>query len=273
MISRRAVNRLCETAARSRGATRFALRIRNLATVVVARRLAPSIEPERNGESWFLDRLADDVSVAIDVGANVGNWAALALATCPDLTRLVCYEPSGGASEQLRRRLDGDPRVMLVSAAVSDHGGALEFYEEPGAGESSSAFARHSRPEAVRRTVEAVRLDDELGRLGIDRVDVLKIDTEGCDMGVLKGAEKALGAGRVGCVQFEYNAVWMDAGSTLSGATDFLRSLGYRTLLLTPRGLHEFDPDEIGRLLQYSNFVGVSPDMIERFSDSIHPDW
>ena len=253
--------------------TRLALKARNVATVIAARRLAPTIDPHRNGEFWLLDQVGETVTTGVDVGANVGVWAARALDVCPNLARLVCYEPSAHASQRLNGRLGADDRVTVVSAAVSDEGGDIQFFEEPDAGETSSAIPSHSRPDALRRTVDQVRLDDEVARLHLDRVDFLKIDAEGFDLRVLKGGEETLRAGRIGIAQFEYNASWVETGSTLREAKRLLGSAGYMTLLLTPRGLHEFDADEVGALLSYSNFVAGQPETLAKLEAFIQTSW
>jgi hypothetical protein len=51
--------------------------------------------------------------------------------------------------------------------------------------------------------VHIVSLDSYCERQRIDRIDFLKIDTEGHDLEVLRGAEKWLSAGRIACIQCE----------------------------------------------------------------------
>ena len=51
--------------------------------------------------------------------------------------------------------------------------------------------------------VSVITLDDYCSELGIERVDLLKSDTQGYDLEVLKGAEALLRSGRVGLVYTE----------------------------------------------------------------------
>jgi hypothetical protein len=46
-------------------------------------------------------------------------------------------------------------------------------------------------------------LDAEAARLGLERIDLLKIDVEGYEAEVLAGASELLGAGRIGAVLCE----------------------------------------------------------------------
>lgn len=50
----------------------------------------------------------------------------------------------------------------------------------------------------------------------------MKVDAEGFDLKVLKDAVRTLGQKQVGMVQFQYNAPWAEAGSTLADARRYL---------------------------------------------------
>jgi len=80
--------------------------------------------------------------------------------------------------------------------------------------------------------------DAELAARGWACIDILKIDAEGFDLHVLKGAASTLRERRVGIVQFEYNAPWAAAGSTLAHAREFLNACGYQIMLLKGDGLY-----------------------------------
>jgi FkbM family methyltransferase len=237
--------------ARSDLAVRTALRTRNIANALIGHRLSDTILPERNGEVWLIRHLAPRCRVAIDVGANVGAWSACVLDAAPEV-RLIAYEPSTSACAAFRRR--HDDRVEFVEAAVADQPGELDFFEEPEAGETSS-LVRNAR--GRRRSVRVVTLDDELQRLDIDRVDLLKIDAEGYDLHVLRGARRALEAGRIAAVQFEYNASWAGAGSTLAAALALLEGAGFTVHLLRGGGLEPVDYDRYGEHFSYSNYVAL----------------
>src|SRR4051794_32216785 len=209
--------------ARNRRVVDAALRVRNIATVLAAHRLTDGLDPERNGELWFLRQAAADARVVVDVGANLGNWLAPALDAGPHIEQVVAYEPAQATAAELRRRFGDDPRVIVVEAAVADEAGQTTFWEEPDHGETSSLAAGAPSTQAQPRTVDVVTLDTELPRQGIDNVDLLKIDTEGYDLHVLRGAAQHLQSHAIDVLQFEYNAPWRYAGSTLPAATRLLR--------------------------------------------------
>jgi hypothetical protein len=145
-----------------------------------------------------------------------------------------------------------------MHAAVSSHSGAATFYEQPDAGVGSSLSASTSQAES-RRTVPMVTIDQIISQMGWDSVDLLKIDTEGWDLHCLRGAHDTLSHGRVSVIQFEYNAPWAEAGSTLRAALTYLHEQGYLVTALRPRGLVDPDYGRLGEFFAYSNFVACLP--------------
>lgn len=262
--------RLYDTLARSRKARRGALWVRNVATQVLAHRLATTTYPERNGEFLLQRTLGPEIRTAVDVGANRGEWTAHLLRAAPALERVLCYEPGCAALEALRGKLGFEERVTIIDAAVAEAAGEQEFFEEPDAGETSSLVDLHYG-DVARRTVRVVTLDDELDRLGVEHVDMLKIDAEGMDLHVLRGARRALCDHRIAVAQFEYHTTWATAGSTLAAAFRLLRGHGYEVLVLRADGLHLFEPERTGELFAYANFVALSSERTALLRDWIRP--
>ena len=89
--------------------------------------------------------------------------------------------------------------------------------------------------------VATTTLDEYAGGAGLNDIALVKIDTEGHDLAVLRGAERLLAQQRIGVAQFEYNSRWIGARSYLYDAFNLLDPAGYRLGKLTPRGV-EFYP-------------------------------
>jgi FkbM family methyltransferase len=265
-------DRTYELLARSRWVVRAAVHARGIASAVIGKRLAPTTLADRNGEYRLLRELGGSTRVVVDVGANVGDWSAAAMGCWQELERVLCFEPGEWAAERLERRFADDDRVTVIRRALSDAPEELRFWEEPSGGTMSSVVAGYSGVDSVARTVAATTLDAELSALEVDRVDVLKIDTEGFDLRVLRGASGMLSNGKIDVVQFEYSSAWQDAGCTLREAYTLLEGAGLRVLAITPRGLRAFRADAISELFVYANFVGLSPSRAKRFAH-VPPPW
>jgi FkbM family methyltransferase len=252
-----ALDRLHQWLGRSRVVTRFALAVRNQCRAVIKYRLMSGHDLDRSGERWLADRIGAGVRTFVDVGANRGDWTAMLLGRAPGATAGVLFEPAPAAAALLRSRFASDARLEIVEAAVADRrGDDVAFFEEPDLGEQSSLTAAATRDATMRR-VRLATLDDELGRLGIERVDLLKIDTEGSDFAALRGAACLLREGRVAVVQWEYGDAWALAGATLGSALRFLAECEYDSFLLKADGVHRFDYAMFGDFFSYANFVSL----------------
>jgi len=249
---------------RSELVTRAAVVVRDQANTLVRLRLADSPWVAQSGERWLIETIAPYCSTFVDVGGNRGVWSELMLQGAGPAKRGLIFEPSTSALAVLRDKFAAHPELTIVPMAVSDHPGTATFYEEENAGGTSSCVPGYSKPTAQPREVQVTTVDAALAAHGITNVDVMKVDVEGFDLRVLKGARALLTEQRVGLVQFEYNQMWLGAGSTLREAVDWLESLGMKVYLLNTRGLWIPDFRRYGEHLGLSNYVAVSPAWQER---------
>mgnify|MGYP000212219631 CR=1 FL=1 len=225
----------------------------------VCERLGGDPDSDRNGEQRLIEVLGPHISTFVDVGANVGDWSARVVGAASQLERGHLLEPNRAACARLEERFADLTSLRIHPVAAARTPGTIEFFEEPGCGETSSTVAGSSRADAVRREVPCTTVDAFLGDEGIEELDWLKIDAEGADLAVLQGAIGSLSAHRVRWVQFEYNGAWIRAGARLSDALELLDDHGYRTLLIHPRGLLDFPYDIYRDFYGYSNFLAASP--------------
>jgi FkbM family methyltransferase len=118
-----------------------------------------------------------ETRVIVDLGANVGAATAFFLERFPS-ARVVAVEPDPTTYRKLAANVGRDSRVTLIHAAVT---GRQSTYAELFASKASwdSRVVPGPSPGTVR--VPAGTLEQILQRIGIDRVDILKIDVEGME--------------------------------------------------------------------------------------------
>jgi FkbM family methyltransferase len=259
-LVQRFLDGLQRTASRSRLLVRFAVLVRNQCRCIIKYHLAESPEVNETGEVWLRSVLAPRSTFFVDVGANVGEWLAEIVREKGAATFLaVAFEPSASAYQRLRQCFGNDARIELVNQAVGDAAGSADFFEELRAGKGSTIVAQFTRAAGTTHTVDVTTLDEEIARRNWEHVDFLKIDAEGYDFRVLKGARSLLADRRIGIVQFEYNRAWQLAGDTLFGALTLLRGCGYDVYVLKRDGLYTLDYTLYEEYFEYSNFVAFSP--------------
>jgi FkbM family methyltransferase len=166
--------------------------------------------------------------VAVDVGANKGSYLPwLARAAAPG--RVVAFEPQAALAAYLVRacRAAGLPNVTVEAAGVSDRAGTLPLHV-PGRGPSSPGASFEPSVVALSPgrdvAVPVLRLD-EYFRAETRRIAALKVDVEGHELAVLRGASGVLEM-HAPLVVFECEA--RHAGEDgLSAALAFFAERGY----------------------------------------------
>jgi FkbM family methyltransferase len=187
-------------------------------------------DPRTNGEYWLLDRVMASCRgpvVLLDVGANRGDWTAQALRAglARDELHVHAFEPSESIRGMLTARFESASEVSVQPFALSDKTGEGTFYNDAGNDGTSSLFPVSGSAAA---TVQLKTLDDLIQEMGIDELTMVKIDTEGFDLLVLKGGERALRERRIEVIQFEYNWRWLRNHASLRDVFDFVADKPYR---------------------------------------------
>jgi FkbM family methyltransferase len=242
--------------ARSSLAAHAAMLVRNQCNAVLAFHLNPSLEWDENGEAWLCREVGRGARRFIDVGAHKGDWTANLLKYASADVEGLAFEPIPKHFERLRGRMASEwpsARVELVRKAVSDAAGQAEMFEEPIHGWSSSLVSGDAG--APVHTVDVTTVDDEVSARGWSTLDIMKVDAEGFDLHVIRGAERLLRAGELAVLQFEYSALWAGAGSTLANARAYLTRFGYTTFILRQDYLAPFDFERFGEYFRFTNFV------------------
>jgi FkbM family methyltransferase len=224
-----------------------------------------------NGESalqrWILrfSQAGEQIHVA-DVGANVGRWSESMVAAMSEAgretdLRLHAFEPDSRAFARLAEALDGR-LASLSKTALSDRQGTSLFHVvAPGAGTNSLYSVPGANPLAEENVVMTT-LDSYAEQSGVARFALVKIDAEGHDLAVLRGASSLLAEHRIAVVQFEYNHRWILGRFFLRDAFEFLLALGYRVGKVTPRGV-EFYPGWDADLETFieGNYLACEPEV------------
>jgi FkbM family methyltransferase len=205
-----------------------------------------------------------------DVGANVGQWSAAILAQAQLLGRLQdldlhAFEPSSYTFARLSENLRGSPTRLVQTALCERLGYATLHVGALGAGRNSLHAPHTTSSRITTEPVATMTVDLYAANLGIDQIALVKIDTEGHDLAVLRGARGMLAERRIAVAQFEYNSRWVDARSFLRDAFEFLSPLGYYVGKLTPRGVEfytHWDP-ELETFVE-GNYVACTPEAARR---------
>lgn len=175
------------------------------------------------------DRLLAPGRVVLDVGANVGYYSLTAAARVGASGRVIAFEPGPTVARRLRENaeLNGLANLTVVQAAVADAPGTHRFQL---AEDSEGSSLYEGAADAVGTVEVAVTtLDREVSERGLTRVDLVKIDAEGAEVGVLRGARRLLSGADAPALVVEANPVTLKAaGESMESLRAELEDLGYR---------------------------------------------
>ena len=200
-------------------------------------------------------RLVREGMTVLDIGAHIGIFSLGVAQRVGSKGKVYAFEPTpdtAGLLEQHVALNNWRDRVEVVRGVASDADGVASFYVNgtsmaASLGRENVEVLSADRPEvgAVRLEVPSLTLDRFCGERGI-RPDLLKIDVEGAELRVLRGARKLLETARPSILcevhpkQMEY------CGTTVGELETYLGEVGYSSTPLdepNPMGIyHSYMP-------------------------------
>jgi len=178
-----------------------------------------------SGEISLLRALAPGLQTVFDVGAHDGTWAEELLRVAPRC-EVHCFEASPAMRRELAARV-GDDRAVIAPSGLHAKPGQLRLKDYPKARFLSSLVDYPHDHEHVWCEVEVEAGDAYADRVGVDVIDLLKIDTDGSEWDVVEGFARRLRAGRIGAIQFEYGRVNIVTRHLLADFAQLFEDAGY----------------------------------------------
>lgn len=181
---------------------------------------------QTNGEMFLYNFLQNKCSIIFDVGA----YDTVYYLTNDRITYHL-FEPLPDVFERLKTKVQSKSNVIANNLALSDKVEKLPFYHH------CTSFVKRGTnvPVITHIDLETDTIDNYMDRNGVDFVDFLKIDTEGWELSVIKGAEKHFD--HIYHIQFEYGGTWKDGDFHLKEMMDILIPAGFIPFIIFPNGL------------------------------------
>lgn len=212
----------------------------------LVRRLYPLIINHHAATSVLVNYLGDPPEVVesfqplsgqvvVDVGAHMGAYTILAANLVGTTGKVIAVEahPSNFGMLLKNVRINSLENVVPVNVAAADYEGHVKLHTGKKSGWHSIMSDRHEYLEDNHLIVPCVPLDRLLAKLGVRKVDWMKIDVEGAELCVLRGLINTLNNNSVANLIIEVH-------SNKSQTMSYLKSFGFDVKIVAT--------DEQGRL-------------------------
>lgn len=184
----------------------------------------------------------------IDVGSNVGDVACLLVRRFPK-SDMLCFEPCQKTYNMLSQKLASFNNITCFPFALGSyaHETVLHTYSNDLCNTLLPALNEPWHKVIAKEPVNVVTLDHVAHLRNLENIDILKIDVEGYELEVLKGAYKLLSTHRIRFIYAEVGFHKNKRHQYFSDLFDFLTALEYDLC-----GFYDSYKD--GDKLQYTTF-------------------
>lgn len=199
-------------------------------------------------------------ALVIDAGANFGHYALTATNAIGPQGLVIAFEPHPEpfALLGMNRKLLPRDNLMAVQAGLGSSDGTMEIHTDSANPGGHSFYAWNLREaDGTSHRVPVHALDSFLSERGLDRaVGVIKIDVQGHEMEVLRGAVRTIERDQPAVLCEVTPEALRRAGSGVEEILEFFRTRGYRAEVLLP-GTGSVKPMEYPELVEFFARSGV----------------
>jgi FkbM family methyltransferase len=156
----------------------------------------------RSGEYPYLPFLQPQGKAILDVGANIGCSTLLFRALYPGAVILAC-EPAREAFELLQINAAHLEDVRVFPCGLHDHDGSAKLFHGVESGQTNS-IGHSVQNTGSHEVISLRRASTFMAEQGVGQVALLKVDTEGVEVPILRDLQPLLG--QVEAIMLEYHA-------------------------------------------------------------------
>jgi len=227
------------------------------------------------GEKKFIKKIRNDLSFCIDIGANVGKYTELLLEETE--AKVISFEPLEQAFHDLKKiELENSDRLKVFNYAIGEKNETLDLNYSNSKSEKASftkhldklSFYEFHKNKKVKTKILSLDyfVKENLGLVDLKKIDLIKIDTEGFELEVIKGAQETIKSMSPKYIQLEFNWHQLFKQQNMYSFSEFLKD--YELFQILPYGndLIKVDPNRPEtNIYHLSNFVYIRKDISIKF--------
>ena len=207
--------------------------------------------------------------VFFDIGSNVGCYTDTLLQSKKEKGTFHLFEPTKKCFQELVKKYNGQNHIHVNKLAVSDKNGQVPIFYDKEGSNLASLYKRDLKNYFIEmnkwENVDTIRLDDYINKHQIQHIHLLKMDTEGHELAVLKSLGNYLNRDFVDFIQFEYGGTYLDANISLYDMYAILETAGFKIGKLHAQGIKMLSYGPWIEDYRYANYVAIP----ERIANSM----
>jgi FkbM family methyltransferase len=222
-----------------------------------------------SGESWLLGKMFAQLkgAVVLDVGANVGEYTLKAREL--GAGKVYAFEPSVDTCALLKQATASDNNIEVYQMALGEAEGTTSFFvpTDP----NNSVFASRdvnvtplNSDQMTSVTVPLTTVDAFVSTHSLS-IDVMKVDVEGFELEVFKGAQKTIAERPPKLIHFEFNSHHGLRHQTIGDFAELLPE--YNMFRLASKSLRPLDPSYyLSNIYVFQNIICLHPSATKLFA-------
>jgi len=210
--------------------------------------------------------------VIFDSGSNKGEWSDVVLNEFGENCEIHFFEPNPIMLNYTRIKYDYNKNIIFNPLAVCDVDGKnVDFYYFENYNNGlSSIYKNDSWKEQglpmKQGVAKTITIDSYCETRSIKEIDILKIDVEGADPLVIKGADKMLRDGKIKIIQIEYGSHYKLGSHTFKDIIEKLGGYGYNFYIFNGENYERVDTGHFLEDYRAENFI-ITKFFIENSQD------
>jgi FkbM family methyltransferase len=182
----------------------------------------------------FLKKHCPEGGVVIDIGAHIGLFAVRAAQLTRHTGKVYAFEPTPNTQKLLQGTIALNKMhdsIIPRKEAVAEKDGVTYFYVSDNEGDNSNSLVGYREDKELHKTeVELTSIDSFVRKQNLTRIDFIKIDAEGYEYNVLKGAEETFLKFRPKAILALHPDGIRSNGNFLEEIYDLLKKLNYQVV-------------------------------------------
>lgn len=141
--------------------------------------------------------------IIFDVGAYTGQ-SAKAYRRVFRKANIYCFEPAEDNYSILYKKFNDNPAIILNQLALGASNSTEELFILGNRSSGNSIIPPRDTDLIIeKKELSVIKLDDYCDRIGLSKIDILKIDTQGYEKECLQGAKGFLASSSIGLIKLE----------------------------------------------------------------------